>query len=156
MALYTTLDAEAFNRLAEAYGLGTVREFTGIPQGYINSNYRLVTASGRYFVRHTTVRSGEVLRFEAELLSLLNESHCPAPRLLSTREGVPFLEMAGGRVSVFAWLPGEEGAEAIVDTLFGEAGELAVQRVELARGGHDARARGARAGLSRSSPADPA
>ena len=107
MALYTNIDAAAFDRLAEAYGLGTVREFTGIPQGSINSNYRLVTASGRYFVRHTTVRSAEVLRFEAELLSLLNESHCPAPRLVRTREGAAFLEMEGGRVSVFAWLVGE-------------------------------------------------
>ncbi len=108
MALYTTLDAAAFTRLAEAYGLGTVREFIGIPQGSINSNYRLVTASGRFFVRHTTVRSAEVLRFEADLLALLNESHCPAPRLVSTREGAPFLELEGGRVSVFAWLVGEE------------------------------------------------
>ena len=108
MALYTNIDAAAFDRLAEAYGLGPVREFTGIPQGSINSNYRLVTASGRYFVRHTTVRSAEVLRFEAELLALLHESHCPAPRLLLTREGAPCLEMEGGRVSVFAWLAGEE------------------------------------------------
>ena len=44
----------------------------------------------------------------ADLLALLNESHVPAPRLVSTREGQPFLEMEGGRVSVFAWLPGEE------------------------------------------------
>lgn len=112
MALYTTLDAAAFTRLAEAYGLGTVREFTGIPQGSINTNYRLVTASGRYFVRHTTVRSAEDLRFEAELLALLNESHFPSPRLVSTREGAPFLEWEGGRVCVFAWLVGEELSRA--------------------------------------------
>ncbi|HSP80480.1 MAG TPA: homoserine kinase [Myxococcaceae bacterium] len=108
MALYTLLDAAAFDRLAEAYALGPVREFAGIPQGSINSNYRLVTASGRYFVRHTTVRSAEELRFEAELLQLLDESHFPGPRLVSTREGAPFLELEGGRVCVFAWLPGEE------------------------------------------------
>ncbi|QRK13870.1 homoserine kinase [Archangium violaceum] len=112
MALYTTLDAAAFTRLSESYGLGTVREFTGIPQGSINTNYRLVTASGRYFVRHTTVRSAEDLRFEAELLALLNESHFPSPRLVSTREGAPFLEWEGGRVSIFAWLVGEELSRA--------------------------------------------
>ncbi|MFL5355284.1 homoserine kinase [Archangium sp.] len=108
MALYTSLDAAAFSRLAQAYGLGPVREFTGIPQGSINTNNRLVTSSGRYFVRHTTVRSAEDLRFEAELLSLLNESHFPSPRLVLTREGAPFLEWEGGRASVFAWLAGEE------------------------------------------------
>ena len=108
MALYTTLDTAAFTRLTQAYGLGTVHEFVGIPQGSINSNYRLVTSSGRYFVRHTTVRSGEDLRFEAGLLALLAEAHFPGPRLVSTREGEPFLELEGGRVCVFTWLVGEE------------------------------------------------
>ena len=108
MALYTSLDTAAFQWLTEAYALGTVREVVGIPQGSINSNYRLVTSSGRYFVRHTTVRSPQDLRFEAGLLSLLNEAHFPSPRLVSTREGEPFLELEGGRACVFAWLPGEE------------------------------------------------
>jgi homoserine kinase type II len=108
MALYTSLDAAAFTRLVEAYGLGTVHEFVGIPQGSINSNYRLVTSAGRFFVRHTTVRSAEDLRFEAGLLALLNASHYPSPRLVHTREGEPFLALEGGRVCVFAWLAGEE------------------------------------------------
>jgi homoserine kinase type II len=138
MALYTTLDAAAFARLSEAYGLGTVHEFTGIPQGSINSNFRLVTASGRYFVRHTTVRSADDLRFEADLLSLLNESHCPAPRLVSTREGAPFLELEGGRVCVFAWLVGEELTRAQLTTehlesLGMELGKL--HRITLSFGG---------------------
>lgn len=108
MALYTSLDASAFQRLAEAYGLGSVREFAGIPQGSINSNFRLVTSAGRFFVRHTTVRSAEDLGFEAGLLALLNAAHYPSPRLVHTREGQPFLELEGGRVCVFAWLVGEE------------------------------------------------
>jgi homoserine kinase type II len=138
MALYTTLDAAAFSHLADAYGLGLVREFTGIPQGSINSNYRLVTASGRYFVRHTTVRSAADLRFEADLLALLNESHCPAPRLVSTREGAPFLELEGGRVSVFAWLVGEEltRAQLTPEHLEGLGMELGkLHRVTLSFGG---------------------
>ena len=64
MALYTTLDAEAFTRLSEAYGLGPVREFTGIPQGSINSNYRLVTASGPLLraAHHGALGGGSALR----------------------------------------------------------------------------------------------
>jgi homoserine kinase type II len=68
-----------------------------------------VTASeGRLFVRHTTVRSPADLRFEAELLAHLAESRFPAPHMLRTRDGRPFLELEGGRVCVFKWLPGEE------------------------------------------------
>jgi homoserine kinase type II len=138
MALYTTLEAAAFTHLAEAYGLGTVREFTGIPQGSINSNYRLVTTSGRYFVRHTTVRSVADLRFEADLLALLNASHFPAPRLVSTREGQPFLELEGGRVSIFGWLAGEELTRAQLtpehlERLGMELGKL--HRITLSFGG---------------------
>ncbi|PTL80411.1 homoserine kinase [Vitiosangium sp. GDMCC 1.1324] len=141
MALYTTLDAAAFHRLAEAYGLGTVREFTGIPQGSINTNSRLVTTSGRYFVRHTTVRSAEDLRFEAALLTLLNESHFPSPRLVSTREGAPFLEWEGGRACVFAWLSGEELTRAQLtpehlEALGLELGKL--HRISLSFGGERA------------------
>ncbi|HEX8438156.1 homoserine kinase [Archangium sp.] len=138
MALYTTLDAAAFSQLSDAYGLGPVRESTGIPQGSINSNFRLVTASGRYFVRHTTVRSAADLRFEADLLALLNESHVPAPRLVSTREGQPFLEMEGGRVSIFTWLPGEEltRAQLTPEHLEGLGMELGkLHRVTLSFGG---------------------
>jgi homoserine kinase type II len=79
-----------------------------IPEGSINTNHRILTPEGRLFVRHTTVRSAEDLRFEAALLTHLTESHFPSPTLLPTKQGRPFLELEGGRVSVFKWLSGEE------------------------------------------------
>ncbi|NMO17008.1 homoserine kinase [Pyxidicoccus fallax] len=108
MAVHTVLPPEAFARVAEAYGLGAVREVTPIPQGSINTNHRMETEGGRYFMRHTTVRSPEDLRFEAALLAHLAAYHFPGPVLLPTRDGAPYLELEGGRVSVFRWLPGEE------------------------------------------------
>ncbi len=108
MAVYTVLKPEAFARVAEAYGLGGVQEVVAIPEGSINTNHRVLTSEGRVFVRHTTVRSAEDLRFEAALLSHLTESHFPSPTLLRTKQGQPFLELEGGRVSVFKWLSGEE------------------------------------------------
>jgi homoserine kinase type II len=108
MAVHTALSPEAFTRVAEAYGLGQVREVTPIPQGSINTNHRLETDAGRFFMRHTTVRSADDLRFESALLAHLTEYHFPGPVLLTPRTGAPFLELEGGRVSVFRWLPGEE------------------------------------------------
>ncbi|XXF75960.1 homoserine kinase [Myxococcaceae bacterium GXIMD 01537] len=108
MAVYTALDRGAFARLSEAFGLGEVVETAGIPQGSINTNYGLTTSTGRFFVRHTTVRSAEDLRFEADLLAHLAESHFPAAHMLRTRDGQPFVELEGGRACVFAWLSGEE------------------------------------------------
>ncbi len=108
MAVYTVLGPEAFAQVSEAFGLGAVKESVAIPQGSINTNHRVETEQGRFFVRHTTVRSSEELRFEADLLSHLTEARFPSPTLLRTRQGQPFLEMEGGRVSVFKWLVGEE------------------------------------------------
>jgi homoserine kinase type II len=108
MAVHTVLPPEAFTRVAEAYGLGKVVEVTPIPAGSINTNHRFTVEAGRYFLRHTTVRSPDDLAFEAALLAHLAEYHFPGPVLLTTRQGAPFLELEGGRVSVFKWLPGEE------------------------------------------------
>ena len=108
MAVYTVLGPEAFARVAEAFELGPVQEVVAIPEGSINTNHRITTPQGRFFVRHTTVRSPEDLRFEAGLLAHLTESHFPSPTLVQTKQGRPYLELEGGRVSVFKWLVGEE------------------------------------------------
>jgi homoserine kinase type II len=108
MAVYTVLDSGAFARISEAFGLGEVRTVDTIPEGSINTNHRFLTSLGRFFVRHTTVRSAEELRFEAALLAHLSGSQFPCPAPVLTGQGQPFLELQGGRVSVFRWLAGEE------------------------------------------------
>ncbi len=108
MALYTPLTPEDLALVDAAYGLGGILLAVGIPQGSINTNYRLETGKGRRFLRHTTVRSEEDLRFEARLLSLLHDGAFGAPRLDATLAGLPFLPLKGGRVSVFHFLPGDE------------------------------------------------
>ncbi|HEY8207578.1 MAG TPA: homoserine kinase [Myxococcaceae bacterium] len=108
MALYAALTDEDFRAVCAEFTLGDFTSATGIPQGSINTNYFLHTSTGRSFLRYTTVRSDADLRFEAALLLLLHESGFPAPHLHLTRSGESFLPMAGGHVSVFGYLPGEE------------------------------------------------
>lgn len=108
MAVYTPFDRPDFEQACEAFAVGAFREAHGIPQGSINTNYRLETATGRYFLRHSHLRSAADLTFEAELLDLLHQSAYPAPSILRTTSGQPFLELKGGRAMVFRWLAGEE------------------------------------------------
>ncbi|HYV45017.1 MAG TPA: homoserine kinase [Myxococcaceae bacterium] len=108
MALYAALADDDFVAVCAELALGDFASAAGIPQGSINTNYFLHTSTGRYFLRHTTVRSDADLRFEAALLLHLRESRFPAPHLHLSRSGEPFLALAGGRVSVFGYLPGEE------------------------------------------------
>ncbi|HEX4621892.1 MAG TPA: homoserine kinase [Myxococcaceae bacterium] len=108
MAIYTPFEGEALAQVARVFGLGAVRSAEGVPQGSINTNYRLDCEAGRFFLRHTTVRSGGDLEFEASLVEFLTAAGFPAPHLVRTGKGEPFLEIKGGRASVFRFLPGEE------------------------------------------------
>lgn len=108
MALYTPFEPEDFAAIADAWGLGRILSTAGIPQGSINTNYRVDSERGRFFLRHTTARSAADLTFEASLLDHLNASQFPSPVIERTRDGRPFIEFRGGRVVLFHYLSGEE------------------------------------------------
>lgn len=108
MALYTQLAPEELVAIADAFRLGRLILARGIPHGSINTNYRLETSTGVYFLRHTTVRSTFDLQFEAAFISHLVAAGFPAPTLVRTVQGGFCLEIAGGLASVFRYLPGEE------------------------------------------------
>ena len=82
MAIYTELDRQDLERVCAAFGLGALRLSSPVPEGSINTNYRLETEGGRFFLRHTTVRSEADLRFEAALLGHLAQASYPAAVLL--------------------------------------------------------------------------
>ncbi len=107
MAVYTSLTQKDYDAIAAAFGLGRAHAFRFVPQGSINTNAFVETDQGRFFVRHTTVRSEDDLRYEAALLEHLRESRFPAPRLLYAGTS-PFVPLRGGRVSVFGLLAGSE------------------------------------------------
>jgi homoserine kinase type II len=129
LAVYVSFEQREIDAVAEVFRLGRVLEWRGIPQGSINTNYRLETERGRFFLRHTTVRASSELEFEAALLSHLHESRFPAPTLVWSADGRPFWPALGGRVSVFEWLSGHELSRADLDgeharTLGRELGKL--------------------------------
>lgn len=111
MAIYTELSADELGEIARAFSLGPVSAYRFLPEGSINTNVVLTTERGRYVVRHTTVRTEDDLRFEAELLSHLSLAHFPAPVMLRAGSE-PFVALAGGRACVFGYLVGEELSRA--------------------------------------------
>ena len=133
MAVYTQLTNDELAATADVFRLGAVREARAIPHGSINTNYRLETQSGLYFLRHTTVRSPADLEFEAAFVSHLVAGGFPAPTLVRTAEGACFFEIAGGRASVFRHLAGEELTRANLAPEHCEhlGGQLAAPHCEL-------------------------
>jgi homoserine kinase type II len=112
VAVYTELSSEQLSAVARAFQLGELRLARGIPYGSINTNFRLETGTGTYFLRHSTVRSASDLEFEADLISHLTNGGFPAPTLVRGPAGAAFLDLAGGRASVFRYLAGEELTKA--------------------------------------------
>lgn len=108
MAVYTLFSVEELADVARAFGLGRLRATKGIPHGSINTNFRLESDEGTFFLRHSTVRTPKDLTFEAALLAHLVLGGFPAPIPVATTAGRPFLEIRGGLASVFRFLSGEE------------------------------------------------
>jgi homoserine kinase type II len=129
MALYVTFEADELAPLCRRFALGTLRAFEGIPAGSINTNYRVETDRGRFFLRHTGVRSPEDLTFEAGLLEHLQESAFPAPHILRTVDGAAFVPAKNGFLSAFTYVVGEElGRREVtathIESLGAELGKL--------------------------------
>lgn len=131
MAVYVELSESELGQVCAAFGLGQLREFEGIPQGTINTNYRLETDRGRFFLRHTTARPSADLDFEASLLDHLSGASLPMPRLVHSKQGPAHLPMHGGLVSVFEWLRGRELRQGEASSAQGERLGEALAKVHL-------------------------
>jgi homoserine kinase type II len=112
VAVYTTFEQRDIEQVCAAFVLGAPRSWRGIPQGSINTNYVLQTEQGRFFLRHTTVRSPDDLQFEAAFLDHLHRLGFAAPTLRRTPTGQSDIPLRGGRASVFGWLLGTERGRA--------------------------------------------
>lgn len=108
MAIYTELTDDDVRAILSAYALPPLERAIPVPEGSINTNYRLELGNARAFLRHATVRTADDLTFEASVLDALTAAKVPAPKLYRTTAGDASLPYKGGRVSLFAFLPGEE------------------------------------------------
>lgn len=108
MAIYTELEPSEIAQAFAEYGLPNPDRVTPIPEGSINTNYRVDAGGTPYFLRHTTVRSEADLKFEAEVVETLSKEKIAAPVMRRTKALEPSLALRGGRVCVFDWLSGSE------------------------------------------------
>lgn len=115
MAVFRPLSDEDLDQIARSYSFGAIAEAAPVPQGSINTNYRIRCDRGRFFLRHSTVRGLPEHEFEAALLEHLSRGAFPGPRIEPTSSGALFWELGGGWVTVFHFLPGDEIGQADVE-----------------------------------------
>lgn len=111
----TQLDAEELAAILRHYSL-SLRDFAAIPQGTINSNYRVVTDEGPLFLRVCEGKSLADAAFETSLIWHLGSRGLPTPGLWRTRSGSAFVPARSGKpVMLFSWVAGRQLADTDID-----------------------------------------
>ena len=135
MGVFTQLGRTELCEVAEAFDLGEMIGFQSIAAGTINSNFRIDTARGRYFVRVNEGKAEADVAWEARLVAALAEGGVATPPPVLARDRRPYAPLAHARkwVSVFPWRRGvhlEPG-----DVTVASAAELGAQLAKLHRVG---------------------
>ena len=107
MAVYTSVSAEAMERLLARYDVGTLVSAKGIAEGVENSNYLVDTSTGRYILTLYEKRvSADDLPFFLALLDHLAARGNPVPPAVADRAGVKIQTVEGRPACLIDFLPG--------------------------------------------------
>jgi homoserine kinase type II len=103
MGLFTVLDDAAIADIASRFGVAPVTAWAGIEAGTVNSNYRLETPRGVFFVRVNEGKAEDEVAYEAELVAHLARCGVPTPAPLEA-DGRPYAVTPHGLIMVCPWL----------------------------------------------------
>jgi len=115
MATFTALTDDDARMLSRAHALGELRRVIPIPQGSVNSNFRVETTRGTYFVRVFEEQGFEGAEYDAALLQHLSRRGVPSPCPISRTDGEVLSTVAGKPASVFPFLEGLSSCQRAVD-----------------------------------------
>jgi homoserine kinase type II len=107
MAVYTKLSEADLATLLAQYQLGRLLSYEGIAEGVENTNYKLVTESGRYILTLFEKRTKESdLPFFVAVMERLAARGFPAPRPVATASGSFIARVAGRPAAITSFLDG--------------------------------------------------
>ncbi|HEY4060009.1 MAG TPA: homoserine kinase [Kofleriaceae bacterium] len=131
MGVFTQLGRSELCEVADSFDLGDLIGFQAIEAGTINSNFRLDTERGRYFLRVNEGKAEVDVAWEARLVAALAAGGVRTPPPILARDERPYAPLAHTRkwLSVFPWRPGKHLAPSAVTT--GYADELGAQLARL-------------------------
>ena len=135
VGVFTQLGRSELCEVAEAFDLGELIGFQWIAAGTINTNVRIDTARGRFFVRVNEGKAEADVAWEARLVAALAEGGVATPPPVLARDGRPYAPLSLTRkwLSVFPWRAGKHLEPGDVTPEL--AGELGAQLAKLHRVG---------------------
>ena len=106
MALFRTLTAGDVDEILRGFDLPAATAHAPIPVGTINTNVRVETAGGRFFLRVNEGKADDDVEREAAIVAHLAGRGVPTPAPLRAGDGAPYLRWQGQLVSLFPWVDG--------------------------------------------------
>lgn len=90
------------------YDLGELRTARRIKRGFVNDNWVVETARGRYFLkrRHPHLRRPDLIRAQHDLMAWLRQANFPVPAIVPTVSGETFLALDGEFCEIHEYIEG--------------------------------------------------
>lgn len=90
----------------DGFGLGDPIEVEPLPDGHMNHNWRVRTATGCYAVKQCVDVHADAARWHHTLMNALADKGFPVPRPVVAPDGRTVLEQAAGTFTVQPWIEG--------------------------------------------------
>ncbi|WP_406052208.1 phosphotransferase [Streptomyces virginiae] len=124
---------EELSGLTDTFGIGTVHERRHLPDGLMNVNWRLDTATGAFALKRVTDVPLERLRRNLGVLGFLSEHDLPVCAPILASDGSAVAETPSGGYCMFPWAAGEHipGASLTLGQAAALGGHIARLHVTL-------------------------
>jgi homoserine kinase type II len=136
MAQFRTLSAADVRGILAAFRIDGYRDHRQIAVGTINTNVRVETAGGPWFLRVNEGKSEDDVRREAAIVAHAAARGVPTPVPAAADDGARFARWGDEFVSLFPWVPGRTLARAEVTPAHAAAVGAALATLHLASPGY--------------------
>ncbi|TLS69163.1 homoserine kinase [Mariprofundus erugo] len=107
MSVYTELNSSDFTAILADYNLGQLHDFQGIAAGIENSNYFIITDSGRYVLTIFERMQAEELPYFMRLMKHLATNGLSCPDVMARHDGSLLFETNGKQGCIVSCLSGK-------------------------------------------------
>ncbi len=114
MAVLTRVDEQSARELLNAYAVGDFVALEGLAAGSVNSNFRLHTEGGTYFLRLYEEQDFDGARRDVELLAALSQVATPTP--VMAKDGLLCRSVCGKPAAIFPWIAGAIRCQRLVSS----------------------------------------
>ncbi len=99
---------EELHSITSAFELGTLKQFSELPGGYANKNFKVTTAKGAYCVRWCLQQPMDLLTYEVKLMKLLKTNQFPTAFPIPMNDGEFILVQDDQQIMVYEFKEGLE------------------------------------------------